>query len=30
MGKVFSLQRLAKAVRSDLYSVDDSVSETIV
>ena len=30
MGKVFSLQRLAKAVRSDLYSVDDSVSETII
>lgn len=30
MGKVFSLRRLAKAVRSDLYSVDDSVSESLV
>lgn len=30
MEKVFSLQRLAKAVRSDLYSVDDSVSEAVI
>ena len=29
-GKVFSLRRLAKAIRSDLYSVDDSVSETVI
>lgn len=30
MGKVFSLRRLAKAIRSDLYSVDDSVSEAVI
>lgn len=30
MGKVFSLRRLAKTIRSDLYSVDDSVSEAVV
>ena len=30
MGKVFSLRRLAKAIRSDLYSVDDSISEAVV
>lgn len=29
-GKVFSLRRLAKAIRSDLYSVDEEVSEAIV
>lgn len=29
-GKVFTLRRLAKAIRSDLYSVDDSVSEAII
>lgn len=30
MGRIFSLRRLAKTIRSDLYSVDDSVSEAVV
>lgn len=30
MGSVFTLRRLAKAIRNDLYSVDDNVSEAIV
>lgn len=30
MGRIFSLRRLAKVIRSDLYSVDDSVSEAVV
>lgn len=29
-GKIFSLRRLAKAIRSDLYSVDDNLSEALV
>ena len=29
-GKVFTLRRLAKAVRSDLYAVDDNLSEALV
>lgn len=29
-GKIFSLRRLAKAIRNDIYSIDDNMSETIV
>lgn len=29
-GRLFTLRRLAKSIRSDLYSVDDGLSETIV
>lgn len=29
-GRIFTLRRLAKTIRSDLYSVDDSLSEAIV
>ena len=29
-GKVFTLRRLAKALRSDLYAVDDNLSEALV
>lgn len=29
-GRIFTLRRLAKTIRSDLYSVDESFSETIV
>lgn len=29
-GKVFSLRRLAKAIRGDLYAVDDNLSEALV
>ena len=29
-GRLFTLRRLAKAIRSDLFSVDEDVSETIV
>lgn len=28
--EMFSLQKLAKIIRSDLYSVDDSISETVI
>lgn len=28
--RLFTLRRLAKSIRSDLYSVDDSISETVV
>ncbi len=30
MGRIFSLRRLAKIIRSDLYSVDDNMSEAVV
>lgn len=30
MGNIYSLRRLAKTIRNDLYSIDDNVSETIV
>lgn len=30
VGRLFTLRRLAKTIRSDLYSVDESYSETIV
>lgn len=29
-GRLFTLRRLAKSIRSDLYSVDDGLSETVV
>ena len=29
-GKIFTLRRLAKALRSDLYAVDDNLSEALV
>lgn len=29
-GKIFSLRKLAKAIRSDLYSVDDNLSEALI
>lgn len=29
-GRIFTLRRLAKTIRNDLYSVDDNLSETIV